>query len=88
MPYAAPEFVTDKLPISEKSDGWSIGMLLYELYEGRLSVHYLKNLNGDVLKNLSKFNPILYNRQGGGGVLLITRKLREIVGKLLSVNPK
>lgn len=88
MPYAAPEFFNEKLPVSDKSDSWSFGMLLYELLEGRPSAFYLKQLNAEYLKNLPKFSPLLLNRQNGSGVLFIHQKLRELVAKLLSYDPK
>jgi len=88
MPYAAPEFLNEKLKVDEKSDAWSFGMLLYELFEGRPPIHYLKLLNAEVLKNLPKFTPILYKKQGGSGALLIDQKIRELAGKLLNYDPK
>ena len=88
MPYAAPEFVNEKEGVTEKSDGWSFGMLLYELFEGRPPVNYLKSMNAEVVKNLPKFTPLLYNRHGGGGALLINRKVRELVGLLLKYDAK
>lgn len=75
MPYAAPEFVADK-PVDESSDGWSFGMLMYELFEGKPPVHFVKMLNAEVVKNMPKFQPLLFHRHGGGGMNLISRKIR------------
>lgn len=76
--------MNDKLPVNQKSDGWSFGMLMYEIFEGRPPVHYLKLLNGDVVKNLPKFTPIFQNRPNQSGAMLIHRKVRELAGMLLT----
>lgn len=62
MPYAAPEMLNadEDEYYCEGNDLWAVGIVIYEILERHMPIHYSKAIHNEIFRNLVRYSPILH----------------------------